>query len=1107
MSNIVGEGLSKEINDQIKIRQEKYGKLTERTTEELLYFNQKSAFVKCVSSVNITDSYVPPSTDLQIILNEIKGSQLAKKFVLFAGTSESVDQTDGVYKQRGGISRDGSILNNRAYGLGGLDFGNKPMPGIVDMTMKNETRGSLKTGTIKIKAWNRSQFEIIDLLYLRLGYSILVEWGNNIYYNNKGEFISSNPYSLENEFLNGTLSTQGVLEKIQKYRLESNGNYDALYGKVVNFTWDLGTDGSYNITVIIRSIGDVIESLKVNVIGVNSEEADNSIDENTGGNGSMLSQYRSNSSTSGTTSSTQTTGFYEITNGMDRLTKYLYIFCSYFYKFTNQDRNAVESVKTFEPSNNPFLKTNLSVKNEGWGGATLKGGGVTGTVEDDYKNFFSQQYAGGSNNVIFHNIDFVRLGYLLKLIETKILPKYSGKEPLINFDTDNDSNLYAYLPGLVPITPGICQISQEIHWPTDNWTSSNGVEQHTAYGYLKGAEPGTVKINNISYGKLMNIYVSVNFITETITQFRDPQNSQTLFIDFIRKLLEGISGALGGYNNFEVVIDEISNTAYIIDEFPLASRDSVIQSLNKPIASNNAIIQLWGYDKVGASNKASFVREFGMSTSITPALSTMITIGAQAAGTAQNIDATALSSLNSGLIDRIKPTVTDSDVPTSGTESKEDKIKQLNNKYPDAWKIYNQIVKTIGTPLEFHARDFTTTNPVFTPKYTENAGFGLEFNNETSLSEQRAEPLSIIESLAQYVLAKNAIENEEPSGTIGFIPVSINLKLDGISGIKIYNGLTIDTTYLPSNYPRTMDFIITAVNHTIQNNDWTTQISTLMVPNLSKAPTIEDTGRDDSGIIKKASSNENNNSSQNTVTGGVIDEQTITSGWPLKSSSYSKKTSSKSQIILHWTAGSQKTDKCKSGVAALMDRNQNSATSAGGIDNPPWGLTYHYEIDANGHVEQLINENMTAYHASGANTNSIGISIQNIGWCKDANNSSYGPLAQDQTKAVKLVDFYGKEAPYRNITWNQEITDAQYNALLKLIQEIALRNPNIGSFTLNENTWNQMFPPNEKILGATTSYRRDVPGLYSHCSVTTAKLDCMPTPKIWKLLNDLSGKF
>ena len=83
--SIVGEALAPEINGQIKIRQEKYGKKS-TTTEELQYFNLKSAWVKLVSSVDITDSYNPASADLKSILTEIKGSNLAKKFVLFNGT-------------------------------------------------------------------------------------------------------------------------------------------------------------------------------------------------------------------------------------------------------------------------------------------------------------------------------------------------------------------------------------------------------------------------------------------------------------------------------------------------------------------------------------------------------------------------------------------------------------------------------------------------------------------------------------------------------------------------------------------------------------------------------------------------------------------------------------------------------------------------------------------------------------------------------------------------------------------------------------------------------------------------------------------------------------
>ena len=49
-------------------------------------------------------------------------------------------------------------------GLGGTQFGLNPMPGITSFRIRTENRGSLKTATINIRANNREQFDIIDIL-------------------------------------------------------------------------------------------------------------------------------------------------------------------------------------------------------------------------------------------------------------------------------------------------------------------------------------------------------------------------------------------------------------------------------------------------------------------------------------------------------------------------------------------------------------------------------------------------------------------------------------------------------------------------------------------------------------------------------------------------------------------------------------------------------------------------------------------------------------------------------------------------------------------------------------------------------------------------------
>jgi hypothetical protein len=54
--------------------------------------------------------------------------------------------------------------------------------------------------------------------------------------------------------------------------------------------------------------------------------------------------------------------------------------------------------------------------------------------------------------------------------------------------------------------------------------------------------------------------------------------------------------------------------------------------------------------------------------------------------------------------------------------------------------------------------------------------------------------------------------------------------MDGLSGMKIYQKYTIDTTYLPSNYPNSLEFLIKGITNTIQNNQWITDIESFAIP-------------------------------------------------------------------------------------------------------------------------------------------------------------------------------------------------------------------------------------------------------------------------------------
>jgi len=276
--NILGEGFPDEINAQVAQRQKIYGlgyaADSTRTSEQIAYLNANTSWVKLVSSVNIDNPKIIQDQSLSELGNIISDNKLAKKFVLFNGVNETPSN------QRSGIDFNTDILGdpNKAYGIGGTEFGLVPMMGIKSADIKHENRGSIRRASIQIKAFNKVQFDIIDVLYLRIGFNILLEWGHSMYYDNKGtlqkdgignsladRFLDPKPANLVSTV---SLDYSSFLDLIQQQRLESNGNYDAMFGKVCNYHWSFLPDGSYDITLDLVSVGDIVESFKINLLSI-----------------------------------------------------------------------------------------------------------------------------------------------------------------------------------------------------------------------------------------------------------------------------------------------------------------------------------------------------------------------------------------------------------------------------------------------------------------------------------------------------------------------------------------------------------------------------------------------------------------------------------------------------------------------------------------------------------------------------------------------------------------------------------------------------------------------------------------------------------------------
>ena len=161
-------------------------------------------------------------------------------------------------------------INKSSYQLD-KEFGIVPMPGIVSADIKALNRGSIKKAIVKIKANSTEQFNILEELYLRLGYDMLLEWGWNYYVkkdNKTGLFVISTMTNtlIETEWFDTSNNGLGYtywLPLIEEKKRKSRGNYGGFFGKVYNFDWKFNPDGSYDITLKLITHGDVIESLTV----------------------------------------------------------------------------------------------------------------------------------------------------------------------------------------------------------------------------------------------------------------------------------------------------------------------------------------------------------------------------------------------------------------------------------------------------------------------------------------------------------------------------------------------------------------------------------------------------------------------------------------------------------------------------------------------------------------------------------------------------------------------------------------------------------------------------------------------------------------------------
>ena len=912
---VIGEELEGYVINQINARQTLHGSGvghtgTLRTDKQINLLNSNTSWIKLASGVSVSEARLK---DINIDdISNLKDMGLAKNNILFSGTSklssrdvfnsttQKTEEQFFLQQREGFLPRD----DNSSYTYG--SFGFSPMPGIHSADIKTLTRGSLKKATVKLTANNKQQFDIIDLLYMRLGYTVLLEWGNSIYTTNGFDKEILRNTLIEEKFFEsaGSDSYFTFLEDIENKRDKYNGNYDALLGKVSNFNWSFNTDGSYDIELTIISLGDVIESLKSNLSVdtktndflntfktsttevVATDPPDPTVDEEDSSADiitAMLAIYKFVNRTQETGTNVQIIGADGTPHDVGLLLdnddsgdgQYVassstdYVLSKTFKIKVYSNANSFSTVsyngtgrykvtQLFSSNNDEIGKKEaVDAKNE-FQKATkeltidqlIKGGSVGKLVITELEKLTVIQATKTDRSFIYVDVTnktdlysdenlttikpsplkvernsetktipnplvkfgwndafklltkdspiyYIRFGALLEYIKDNIIIKIDNtkKDPLFDIDISEwDTYMYS-LPNQISLDPRVCIVRNN----NIEVGQTNKTQAFTKLQYFKVVDAG---IGNDNAAFTLNIYLNFDFVLECLKV--DNKGNVSVY-ELISNICTGLNRALGGINNLEPIIDETDNTLRIIDTTPIPGHSAEANF-------SKYKLQIYGYDKIDNDYISNFVRKVDLKTAITPEYATMITVGATAGGYVKGTEATAFSKWNIGLTDRFKEEL----LPPDGIKNNTDKNEAATN-YVDIF-YYPK-----GRANRFGINDF---------------GSGMKLSD--NIIEKN---LSIVTEYYKWLIAYSSPDDKLSGGTVGFIPFKLGLTLDGISGIKIYNVLRINTEFLPKAYGKTVDLIVTGVSHRLNNNDWETSIEATVMPKTGEMALVTITAK------------------------------------------------------------------------------------------------------------------------------------------------------------------------------------------------------------------------------------------------------------------------
>jgi hypothetical protein len=808
---------------QLKAREKIVGQLGDdgkvirnsiRDDRFLKYTTTKNSWIKLQSFVEY---------DSQIFKNgkwisdgRYKGDQLAKKYILEGGTlyngtslREGVDRANGIYGSD--IDRVSSDPNNslidRSYGI-------RPMPGIIAANVMNiSAYGSLREATVRFYAWDRHQLEELEVLFMRPGYTCLLEWGWSTYldhddFGSNGINTYPNNINIRNDFFRQTIDVftpgfdyneESIYSTIDKNISKYKGNYDAMLGFVKNFSWQLMPNGGFECSTTLISRGEVLQTIKAssnpNIIVGSSDQLINTVTA-----ASQLNQPESPVISYfekiflnligyiNTSEITEKTGQLNPTAGqVDQQGQPIIATAEQIQSIKDKNREVGQSV--IENVKGTKLKRFEKGKIENITGFDIVKEGFVLKLCDGGINGSAIEYMSFDTFIAILNTFFV-----LKVEETEA--------PIVSIVLPNDTP-FLVSEDTVSVDPTTCLIYN----PNATFVTgeTNGFKPELLIEFAADAS-GTYKatyadipiITNDSgkknIGSIGKIYISLQRVIDI---YRGIYSSDGVSIlELLKKLLDDINLALGGLNNFQLYTTK--NIVQIIDAHYLEDKTN----------DNGGKDNKFTLDLIGLK---SVCRDVKINSRIFSEQSSMIGIGAAASGTNNigDIYSSTQTAFNKGLRDKVVNRVRYG-VDKFGEKTEKVIVNGKEVSFTTDSNYYYTIaenVLSLRNHLKFKVLGTTDIRPTF--KVT------------------RIPQSSDIVNASSLLKTAHFQINGEDVDYKALIPFELEITLDGISGFITGQIFRIEKNILPREYHnKNFGFIITKLSHSLQNNDWVTTVTT-----------------------------------------------------------------------------------------------------------------------------------------------------------------------------------------------------------------------------------------------------------------------------------------